>query len=123
MRTQASRVTLAIAAAALLVATFAYAAPRLTSTDTNHLELNGCDGGITASVPAGDYLVAVKNESVTVCAGDAGCLNGGQYLPKDFAQRMTFGSSGFITATPDTISCNSPTKDGGLSLTLLSPGS
>jgi hypothetical protein len=123
MRTRSRSVALVVAAVVVLVALVAYAAPRLTSTNTNHIELSGCDGGVTASVPAGDYLVAVHNESVTLCVADAGCLTGGQYLPQNLAARLTFGVKTFVGAdTPDTISCNSPTQDGGLSLTLIAPG-
>jgi hypothetical protein len=111
------------AAAVLLFALAAWAAPRLTDTALNHVELTGCDGGISASVPAGDYLVAVKNDAVTVCVNDAGCAAGGQYLPQGFAMRLTFGNSNLFTTTPDIISCKSPTGDGGLSLTLVAPGS
>jgi hypothetical protein len=107
----------------LLVALTALAAPRLTSTDTNHIEISGCDGGTNATVPAGDYLVAVVGEDVNRCVGDAGCLTGGQYMPQKLVLRETIGVKTFVGSdTPGVVSCRSPTQDGGLSLTLIAPG-
>lgn len=115
--------------AIVAAASVAYAGPRLTDTSQYHYEvLCGCatcqtDAGAIAStsatIPAGEYLVAVYGENVNMCTFDAGCAASGQFLPLNTVMRQNFYNSG-TGGTPT--SCRSANADGGLSLTLVTPG-
>jgi len=88
--------------------------PRLAPTATYHVDLTNCDGGVNATLSAGDYYTAFKDEGVYLCVGDAGCASGGQWNPNNLVLRMSF--------LDGPISCRSDGMTGDVSLNLIAPG-
>lgn len=91
--------------------------------DVAAIGIINCDGGRTVSasitVP-GDYLVGITTDTVSLCVGDAGCDVGGHPLASGQQMRMGFPTAS--VAVPMPVGCRSPTLNGGVTFTLIAPG-
>lgn len=104
-----------VAVAVVLGALAATAGPKLRPNSTNgYYDLPACDGGVTATLAGGSYLLSVTNETTWLCVGDAGCATAGQPLASGFTANLDFD------AQP--ISCRSAASTGDITLTLRAPG-
>lgn len=106
----------------LFVVLSAFAGPVLVPNAAAY-SVSNCDGGRTVSasimVP-GDYLVGITTDTVSLCYGDAGCDVGGH--PFASGQQIRMGFPGATAATPVPVGCRSPTLNGGVTFTLIAPG-
>jgi hypothetical protein len=107
-----------VAFAFAFVAGAALAQVRLADTSKYTYDLENCDGGVTANIPDGTYIVTIKDETVWECTYDAGCAAGGQFFKDGLTMRQDFKGPGGVTP----VSCRSAASTGDVCFTLLPPG-